>query len=479
MSKSLVFENRKSSRLLHKELSNRELYISVKKEIDELVTLLEMARVSTLVICVCNPPALRTRIMDTLKKRVSDSNVKIYDVTVAEKDEHLVKILAEIERSRKFRQYEEKQQNVAFSIRGIENIFKAEDTLKISRFYQNLNLYRDYFVHTKHPVLLWVNDSIASDMTIRAPDFWRARTKVAVFRLREEMMVESVTRISELPVFHRDLADIKRRASIHERLLQSLDPSRAQDKIPYMMFLQSLGTLKQVQGLYIEAKELYQQGLNIAKELGNKDGVATALNLLGSIEYRTGNYDKAKELCQQSLNIVKELGDKQGVAIGLHTLGVIEASRGNYDKAEELLQQSLNIAKELGHKHTVAKALHNLGTVETSRGNYDKAEELYRQSLKIKRELGDKEGIAVSMGARGVSFVYAGRFEDAFKHSLEAAYLCHELGMQRENRALSDMVASAEKLSDKQVSKIMEEAPEEIKNYLTRVMKNKKSKNDK
>ena len=354
--KPLPFEKLKNSKLLGSEFFDEDLDTVARKEIDELVTLLEMARVSTLVICVCNPPVLRKKILDILKEKLSDFNVGIYDVSITEEDEQVVKLLLGIEQSKEFRWYEKKYRSAVLSVMGTENIFKAKNELKISRFYQNLNLYRDYFIRSKHPTLLWVNEAIASDMTIKAPDFWRARTKVAIFRLREEMVVEGIMQISELPRFYRDLADIKRREKIHERLLQSLDPTRSSDKIPYAVLSFDLGMLKANQGLY------------------------------------------------------------------------------------------------------------------------DKAEELYQQSLDISRELENKYGIAITMGALGVFLRKIGRFEDAFKSSLRAAYLCHELGLPQEKRALRDMAITAKKLGKEKFNKILEETPEEMKTYLKNLYKRPENK---
>ena len=401
---------------------------STEVEIEELVSLLEMSSGGTLVICVCNPPAFRRKILGYLGKRLSVFDVGIFDVDLGEEDEHIVKLLRRIEADSRFRRFEKRFRNVVISVMGVEKILHA-DRLRVSRFYQNLNLYRDFFIRTRYPVLFWVNDAVASELGVRAPDFWRARTKVVDFISREERMVQSMEQLAGMPVLYKDLADIKRRERIHERLLKSLDPTSTKDKRSYATIALSLGWLKYLQGNYGEARKLYKE----------------------------------------SFKIKRELGDKAGIGKSLHNLAMIEQLRGNYDKASELYQQSLKIKRELGDKAGIGKSLHNLAMTEQDRGNYDKASELYQQSLKIKRELEDKAGIAMSMGALGNLFEKRGQFEDALKHFLEAACLFHQLGSPYEKQALRGTARTAQKLSEEKFNKTMKETPEEIKAYLKQI----------
>ncbi|MEM2972395.1 MAG: tetratricopeptide repeat protein, partial [Candidatus Bathyarchaeia archaeon] len=373
-----------------------ELGVETNVQIEELVTLLEMASVGTLVICVCNSPSLRRRVIDFLSERLANFGITIYEVELGKGDEHVVRLLRGIEESRKFKSLVKKHGRVVFSVMGVKNVSRF-DMSSVSRFYQNLNLYRDFFVQSKYPVLFWVNEAVASEIGVRAPDFWRARTKVVSFRLREEMVVQSVMQLAEMPVFYKDLEDIKRREKIHERLLNSLDPNSPKDKRFYSQIAFNLASLKLAQGNYDKAMELYQKSLKIKEELGDKSGIAKTLHQLANIHYLQGNLDKAMELYQKSLKIGEELGDKSGISATLHQLAMIEQDRGNLDKAMELYQKSLKIGEELGDKSGIAKTLHQLAMIEQDRGNLDKAMELYQKSLKIKEELGDKSGIAKTL----------------------------------------------------------------------------------
>jgi len=103
-----------------------------------------------------------------------------------------------------------------------------------------------------------------------------------------------------------------------------------------------------LRGEYEKAQELYQETLNISKELGDRSGIAKSLHQLGNIAYLRGEYEKAQELYQENLKIKKELGDRSGIAISLHQLGIIAQERGEYAQAVKLVAQAFAIFSELG-----------------------------------------------------------------------------------------------------------------------------------
>jgi tetratricopeptide (TPR) repeat protein len=478
-------------------------------QIEELVTLLEMASVGTLVICVCNPPSLRERVMDFLSRRLAGFGITIYRVDLNEGDVHVVRRLIEVEKSRKLKSILKKYGRVVLAVMSVENALKSDE----SRFYQNLNLYRDFFVRSRHPVLFWVNEAVVSEIVVKAPDFWRARTKVVHFRLREEMIVQSIVQLAGMPVYYKDLEDIKRREKIHERLLNSLDPNSQKDKRFYSEIAFGLASLKLAQGNYDGAMELYNKSLKIHEELGDKSGISRTLHQLANIHYLQGNYDRAMELYNKSLKIHEELGDKSGISRTLHQLAMIEQDKGNYDGAMELYNKSLKIHEELGDKSGISAALHQLAMIEQHKGNYDgamelynkslkiheelgdksgisrtlhqlanihylqgnydRAMELYNKSLKIHEELGDKSGIAMGLGALGTLLEEKGQTEEAFKHFLKAAFLFHQLSSPYEKKALTGMAKTAQKLNPEKLNKITKEMPQEIKTYLNEQLEQK------
>ncbi len=166
------------------------------------------------------------------------------------------------------------------------------------------------------------------------------------------------------------------------------------DKQVLASALNSLGNVIRRQGEFTEANTIHEQSLVLFQEVGNKWGTALALNNLGVDARDQGDYEKANMFHQQSLQLFTEIGDKRYVAIQFINLGMIRERKSEYDKARELLDQGLLLSRELGEKIGTANSLLLLGTVARKQGDYDAAKKLIGESLAIYRELGDREGMA-------------------------------------------------------------------------------------
>src|SRR5437763_278684 len=79
--------------------------------------------------------------------------------------------------------------------------------------------------------------------------------------------------------------------------------------------------------------DLYEKSLSIFQELGNKHGLAMALNNLGNAILAQGNFAEARKLYEEALMLRKELGDKQGIGALLVNLGEIAYLQGDYKAA--------------------------------------------------------------------------------------------------------------------------------------------------
>ena len=134
-----------------------------------------------------------------------------------------------------------------------------------------------------------------------------------------------------------------------------------------------LANIYRQQNIYVEAMELYETAINIAKEMGDKENEAYVNNILGTLSYDLGNYDKAKEYLEKALAIRIQIGDKKGEASSYGNLGTVFQSLGQYDKAKEYLEKALAIRIQIDDKEGEAADYGNLGSVFQSLGQYDKA----------------------------------------------------------------------------------------------------------
>lgn len=93
----------------------------------------------------------------------------------------------------------------------------------------------------------------------------------------------------------------------------------------------------------------------------------------------------ARALFEQGVTVAREAEDKQGLRFNLIGLASPTLRQGDYHRAESVLQEGLVVARELGEDYAEATALRYLGALATGRGDYARARELFEQSLLLMR----------------------------------------------------------------------------------------------
>ena len=117
----------------------------------------------------------------------------------------------------------------------------------------------------------------------------------------------------------------------------------------------------------------------------------------------TGDIDRAHVLAQEGLEIARRIGDLLTEAYAAMPAGVVLAHRGEFDEAERLLEESVRGARRLGNVRSVANWTRALGGIALARGDYPKARLLFEESLEhpphARRPVGDLS-LAVETCAR-------------------------------------------------------------------------------
>jgi predicted ATPase/serine/threonine protein kinase len=191
------------------------------------------------------------------------------------------------------------------------------------------------------------------------------------------------------------------------------------------------GGLERDHGNYEQALLLFQNGLALYQELGDKWGVAATLNGLGDRAHQQGNYEEALARYRAALVLFKEIGNQQAVSYVLNNLGNVTRDQGDYERASEIHEEALALFRNLGDKRALATSLFNLGELAQYKGDYEHAAELQNESLSLKREVGDKRGIMFSLTNLGDIARYQEDYARAAKLYEESLALCRELGDKR------------------------------------------------
>ena len=163
-----------------------------------------------------------------------------------------------------------------------------------------------------------------------------------------------------------------------------------------------------------ETITLYEQAIEIAREIGYKVGIAKALGGLAFAKEFLGADDTEIEaLHSESLELWREVDDKRGIATALGPLAHSAASTYDFKQANTLFEESLILFREVQDKREIAGALWNLAQIAVVMGNYDKAKEMYSESLKIYEDLKDLHGVATQLRGLGCVERFQGNTKQA------------------------------------------------------------------
>ncbi len=138
--------------------------------------------------------------------------------------------------------------------------------------------------------------------------------------------------------------------------------------------------------------------------MGDRLGLANAINLKSLIIWCLGDYAQARALTEECLILFKELGDKRSYGFVQFGKASICITQGEYALAETIYDESLVIMRELDDRRSVAMCLNGLGNIALTRNNITDARACWLEAVGVLSEVGDRWYTAlVTEGLAGVA----------------------------------------------------------------------------
>jgi eukaryotic-like serine/threonine-protein kinase len=189
-----------------------------------------------------------------------------------------------------------------------------------------------------------------------------------------------------------------------------------------------------------EALRNYKESIAINEKIGQKRGVAAALDELANLQQMSGATDAALGSYTKALALLREIGMKEETGDTLLDMGVAYQNRGDYDQALARYKEALQIQREIGDQGAEALCLTNIGAVYLSKGDTDNSFTNYQQALQLREKLGVPGDIAQTLEGLGEAYTHTGQYELALKSLLRALDLARKVGDARSIALVSHQI---------------------------------------
>ncbi len=168
---------------------------------------------------------------------------------------------------------------------------------------------------------------------------------------------------------------------------------------------------------------LLEESLAIFRRLGDPFLIGTAHYYLsyhlGWTFLNSGDFAQATQWLQENLDLAEALGADLGKVITYSTLGQLARIQGDFERSESLFKKGLVICRQFGEDYqasvTLASVLYGLGQLAFAQGNHDKAFAYQKDALELQRKWGMSTEMALSLEALAIVFAASQREVKAAK----------------------------------------------------------------
>jgi tetratricopeptide (TPR) repeat protein len=195
--------------------------------------------------------------------------------------------------------------------------------------------------------------------------------------------------------------------------------------------LYGIGSFARLLGDYPQAIAYGEEGLALARGIGDEIHTARLLYLLGMIAHYEGDRDRAKSFYEEALGLARGADDAHLGAMLLINLGDVVVAQGDPLTAQGHYEAALAIWRQRRDDWGIGIALLNLGHLAQRSGDARRASGLYGEGLAMSVELGDQAMIADYLNAIGRLVAALGQWSSAACLLSAAAALYHSLGIEQ------------------------------------------------
>jgi serine phosphatase RsbU (regulator of sigma subunit)/Tfp pilus assembly protein PilF len=192
--------------------------------------------------------------------------------------------------------------------------------------------------------------------------------------------------LSNIGSIYLSLKDYPKALDYYQQVLE-----KDADKITISNIYNNMGIIYMDQKIHDKAQENFLKALKLNEEIGNKDGVASALSNLAGDYTNEGKFAKAQEYNFRSLKMAEERGNKNKICNVSNNIAETYQRQKDFKKALEYAEKALSLGKEIGVKVEVRSSYEILSQIYKDLKDYEKSLEYYKLFTSMKDSIFSKE----------------------------------------------------------------------------------------
>ncbi len=201
--------------------------------------------------------------------------------------------------------------------------------------------------------------------------------------------------------------------------------SEHHDSLARAKALWGAGWLEMVLGNLKQARDYFEEGSRLSRQLNNPRYLGLSLHGIGAVARGQGEFDHSQKAFAESLPLFQSLGNMEDVAWTFEHLGATALDQGEFAQAAAYLEQGLALFRSLNQEWPCAEALTFLGHAALQQANYILARKYYEEARAIYLQLDDHANIATLNICIGAALHGQGSREHAlnlYKENLVALF---------------------------------------------------------
>jgi predicted ATPase/DNA-binding XRE family transcriptional regulator len=145
------------------------------------------------------------------------------------------------------------------------------------------------------------------------------------------------------------------------------------------------GQLANFRGDPQAGRQLAEQGLSVARQIGSASMIARALGVVGLALDELGDSDAALTTFREALEVAQGLGDRRRMGNALHFLARATEDAGDLHTARNMYLDALDALRGSGDHLRSGEATFDLGRLALVAGDYEAARILFEEALQLAR----------------------------------------------------------------------------------------------